>query len=139
MIPGGFTGLPTAGCPSDDVCAQSGVNIPNAALTNSGYYIYSEPTTRMTTLIVGGNATASWNSSPVVTPLEAYEIDNKIDDGVNHTGSFFGAGIADNTGAWLINLDNADTQCYNENTSTGYNTALDANSCGAVFVFGAGL
>lgn len=130
-----LTGMPYSGCSANDICAQAGTNIPEAPLTNSGYYFYTDSSTRNTALIVGGNAVDSWNSAPIISPLEAYEIDNKIDDGVNSTGFFSGTGMLSGSSSWALTFDNAASNC-SAGTSSGYNTATDDRTCGAAFIIG---
>lgn len=137
MIPYKLTGLPATGCADpDNICAATGQNIPEATIKNSGVYFYTNPTTQDTALIFGGTDSTSWNSLPILSPLEAYEIDNKLDDGVNNTGKFFGTGLIDGSGGWTLSFNDATTNCYNASTSTRYNTATDDSTCGAVFIMG---
>ncbi len=140
MAPSNLSGMPNSGCGSaNNICAEAGVNIPTTSISNGGYYFYTDSATRTTALIVGRSLANSWNSAPLITPLEAFEIDKKIDDSVNNTGTFSGAGLIDGAGGWALSLQNATSNCYNAATSTRYNTATDDRTCGAVFSIGKNL
>lgn len=140
MFNASLTGLPASGCSDpDNICAAIDQNIPAAPANNSGYYLYTDSSTRNTVLIVGGTDNSTWNDLPVFSPLEAYEIDEKIDDGINSTGNFSGTGILNGTASWALSMQNATTNCYNASLSTAYNTAADDKTCGAVFLMGQSL
>ena len=91
MINGSYTGLSGA-------AAVPASNIPKGAMANSGYWFgawgyqaadavkfydgdYSNA------FLFGGATAASWPSAPVLTGAEAYQIDQKMDDGSPSLGN----------------------------------------------------
>ena len=88
MVGGGFTGVTGTGSSVHAVLDQ---NSPRASLSSAGYtlmywgdtdgdadHFATEPGH---ILAFGGQTTTSYTSAPVLAPSEAFDIDNKIDDG----------------------------------------------------------
>lgn len=88
MVGGGYTGVSGASGSAHAVIDQ---NVPRASLTGAGYTLLYWGVTAGDAdnfatepghiLAFGAATTTSYTTDPALSPVEAYEIDNKVDDG----------------------------------------------------------
>ncbi len=132
MIMGTFTGLAGA-------AAAPGINIPSGSLTNSGYWFgawgyqaadavqfYEGDYTN--SFLLGGATAASWPSAPVLSGVDAYQIDQKIDDGFPSLG-----GVRSFNSNFLPNCV-ADAGGVPIATSASYRTTTKTTACLPIFM-----
>ena len=80
--------------------------------------------------IIGGNDTANkYPVTPIMTAIEAYNVDAKFDDGVITTGNIL---------SWKKNASGYNTSCSTTNSSStaAYNTTVSGYLCSLIFITG---
>jgi prepilin-type N-terminal cleavage/methylation domain-containing protein len=122
FIKGAYNGLSGAGSAFESL---PGINVPQGTLTGTGFTLSYMPATDQTANLWGSNyghtlrfgkaVPADITSGPALTPIEAFLIDGKMDDGLPATGNVLTAPTGSGTGCITTNA--ASTARY-QNTAT---------------------
>lgn len=137
MIKGNFTGTATG-----TAWAEIGTNVPEFAVRNASAWVYYDTALHYTRtlgniFLIGGRETTSSNSGlseGFISPIEAFQVDNKMDDGLPATGKLFGGkGDITTSGACV-------TPDYKITTTAAAPTAYDLSSTvkSCAFIYSAG-
>jgi prepilin-type N-terminal cleavage/methylation domain-containing protein len=145
MISGTFTGStylnPASTSCSTDICPKPGVNIPASSIDGAGFKVeYIGPNISDSSSFFMGNyghifffgtsAGTNYNylRDPVLSAVEAYSIDKKIDDGLPATGNI----VTYPNGTW------GTCATTNSHTTAVYNITATSNShqCALAFITG---
>lgn len=78
--------------------AVIGVNVPESAANNGGYYLHSDVALGNFLGVGAINPAGGVNNEPALSSLQAYNIDEKIDDGIGNTGAVRGEGASCHSG-----------------------------------------
>jgi len=109
----GFTVAAGTGGANDTV----GANMPQMKVTNFGWSVFSDGTDNwFVTGVVGASGTDVYVTDEPFVPLDAFDIDSKIDDGVPNTGT--------------VQAVNGDSGDPDENTGADFTAAaISATAC----------
>ena len=119
-----------------------GINVPASKFSGAGWYIdsvfagESTSVTNINTLIIGGNVSGSFNNALFLTPLQAQNIDQKIDDGKPFTGKvrgIFNDGVALNYTTTPVGTTCALSSMLGYNTGSAY---INRKICSIAFRIG---
>ena len=116
LVEGAYSGVGGSGGASH---AAPGENQPAGRLRNSGYYLvsfnpgssaanYFAPAVISEALFFGGETSASWTSTPLLTPRQQEQLDRKFDDGKPGTGSMYSLKSPLNPNCTLNDLQTTD-------------------------------
>jgi prepilin-type N-terminal cleavage/methylation domain-containing protein len=86
----GMITIPFSGVTTVSGQSMIGINIPNSGWPNAGIELYPLATTTSgttgTALQIAGFSAGSYAQSAIMTPTEAWALDNKLDDGIGGNG-----------------------------------------------------
>jgi prepilin-type N-terminal cleavage/methylation domain-containing protein len=132
LIAGNYTGISTIAGQAD-----IGINVPASKLSPGGYYIATEQwaawtgytgytsIAARTYIDLGGFNAGNDNFSQIATPIDAYNLDNKMDDGLPSTGT-------------VLSYQNSGNTCViiSGSNVTGYNVTSNLVACNMGFSIG---
>lgn len=105
-----LTGLPCAGAQN---CVTVGENVPASKWPDAGYYLYSGSDDNIRLAAILGKETSNdWNNSAAMDPVQAHNIDDKMDDGNPLAGQIRGSSIPGATAGDATTCVNSGIEAY---------------------------